>query len=406
VRTASATFPPNTAGLTAAREGVRAPLQLLAGFFFAFRGSITYLAFQSDARTGAFVSLSLSALLLAAALVYTLGDKHFTLRPLRTSITLRWLLLYLAVNGASVLWTAAESPAIAAGYWAGMAMDVATALLLIKPPSPIQQSEAIMKGFILGALVTAAIAWLAPTLPDLRIGNDPFLHPNAIGLLFALTTLLAQYLASRGLFWKLCAFALGLSLLRTLSKTSIIAFLVAEAFFLLRNNRLSRAAKVGIALAAMLITAAFWSLLEAYFTLYVGTSGSAETLTGRLPIWVASFAMALERPWIGHGLYSFRALIPTLDGFQPWHAHNELLQQFFEFGLLGVIVTAGLYISLFRMSRRNRTLPLPSLAATLCVFAVVHGLTDTVNFGLSLPLWLFAALGIVLLQPQPAEVAP
>jgi len=268
VRTASATFPPNASGLTAAREGVRAPLQLLAGFFFAFRGCISYLAFQSDARTGPFVSLALSALLLAAALLYTLGDKQFTLRPLRTSTPLRWLLLYLAVTGASVLWTAADSPAIAAGYWAGMAMDVATALLLIKPPSPIQQSEAIMKGFILGALVTAAIAWLAPTLPDLRIGNDPFLHPNAIGLLFGLTTLFAQYLAPRGLFWKLCAFALGLSLLRTLSKTSIIAFLVAEAFFLLRNNRLSRAAKLRIALGAVLITAVFWRLLESYFTLY------------------------------------------------------------------------------------------------------------------------------------------
>ena len=150
----------------------------------------------------------------------------------------------------------------------------------------------------------------------------------------------------------------------------------------------------GDAAGAAVAVVVFWSILSGYFTMYENDSGNAaETLTGRTAIWAVAFSMSLEHPWIGHGLYSFRALMPAFGAFQPWHAHNELLQQFFEFGLLGVAVTIGAYLALFRAGRRSRERSYGKLAWVLMIFCAIHGLADTANFGLSLPLWLFAAHG-------------
>jgi exopolysaccharide production protein ExoQ len=384
----------------AAVDRTRRPLALLVGFFFAFRSCISYLGFQSDPRTGAAVSLGCSGLLLIATLFSALGDEQFSMRLMFASRTLRWLWAYLAVTGLSLLWTGAESPAVAAGYWAGMVMDVVTALLLIKPPDISKRTDALMKGFVIGTLFVAAMAWLSPTLPDLRIGNEEFLHPNWLGLICALSFFFAQHLASEERVWKWCCVVLGITLLRSISKTAIIAFLIAEGFYLLREKQLTTRAKAGIAAVLAIVVIAFWDLLETYFEVYSTTGNSTETLTGRTIIWAMALSAGIERPWFGHGLYSYRALIPPVGTFEASHAHNELLQQFFEFGALGVAVTVGLYLTLFLTAKRSVASRFGKLAQVIVIFSVIRGLADTLNFGLSLPLWLFAAFGIALAQPR------
>src|SRR6185312_3157903 len=174
------------------------------------------------------------------------------------------------------------------------------------------------------------------------------------------------------------------------------------------EQRISRRLKIQVAAVALVILAAFMTLLESYLEIYTSTgSGTqAETLTGRTAIWAMAFFMAIEKPWIGHGFYSFRALIPAFGSFEPWHAHNELLQEFFEYGLLGVFVTVCLYVALLvaakrftaRTSARNSVIirAYGRLASVVVLFAAVHGLAESVNFGLTVPLWLFAALAIAL----------
>ena len=61
-----------------------------------------------------------------------------------------------------------------------------------------------------------------------------------------------------------------------------------------------------------------------------------ETLTGRTFIWAVAWEEALKSPWLGHGFYSFRFVIPVVGAFEPWQAHNELLQQFFCYGIVGL----------------------------------------------------------------------
>ncbi|HTJ30304.1 MAG TPA: O-antigen ligase family protein [Acidobacteriaceae bacterium] len=376
--------------------GHGAPLQYFAGLFFALRIAITYIAFQSAPRVGTAAALGMEMLLFGAAFGWGFGNDGFRMKQLTASRTLRWLTAYLAFAGASVLWTQADSGAIAAAYWTGMALDAATALFLLKSIDPTEQLDGLMRGFVMGSIGVALIAWFSPTLPDLRIGNEEFLHPNGLGLEFATAFFCAQYLATKNSRWHWAAAALGISLLRTISKTSIIAALVAESFYLLRWSGMSRKARLGTACTAMVAVASFWGLLEAYFSAYASKGNQAETLTGRTAIWAMAIVMGMDSPWIGHGIYSFRALIPSFGSFQPTHAHNELLQQFFEYGAIGVSLAGMVYFSLFRSARRAMADPYGKLALVLICFALVHGLTDTVNFGLSFPLWLAAAFSIVL----------
>src|SRR6185312_14397314 len=100
--------------------------------------------------------------------------------------------------------------------------------------------------------------------------------------------------------WHWAAAALGISLLRTISKTSIIAALVAESFYLLRWSGMSRKARLGTACTAMVAVASFWGLLEAYFSAYASKGNQAETLTGRTAIWAMAIVMGMDSPWTGH----------------------------------------------------------------------------------------------------------
>jgi exopolysaccharide production protein ExoQ len=396
---------------TVSRQSFRAPLQLLAGFFFAYRFALIYLGFQSEPRAGSITTLACSALILVASVIYTLGDDQFSMRFFFASRTVWWLFAYLAMSGLSLFWTGADSILDAGGLWTGMVMELLTVLLLVRPPNVAERVDALMKGFVIGMLFVGAVAWMGPTLPDLRIGDYEFLHPNIIGMYSALAFFLAQHLALENRAWRWCCLALGVTMLRSISKTSIIAFLVAETFYLLREKQIPRAMKIRIGIVAGIVIAAFGTLLEAYFEVYTtaGSGTQTETLTGRTAIWAVAFFMAIEKPLLGHGFYSFRALIPAFGSFEPWHAHNELLQEFFEYGAVGVVVTVALYVALISAAKRfaartsaairGTARPYGRLAFVVVLFAIVHGLTESVNFGLSIPLWLFAALALVLQQP-------
>lgn len=404
---ASHIVPPSSSAAIAVTDVrvVSRPLHLFAGFFFAYRFCFTYLGFQSDPRTGTMANLACSSLLLAFALFYTFGDNNFSLRDRLSSRVLRWLAAYLAVSGLSLCWTGASSGVDAAGQWAGMAMEAAIVMLLVTKSAAAQKTDALMKGFVAGILFVSVVAWIAPQTDDLRIGNYDFLHPNILGMDCAIAFFLAQYLSLKRPAWKWCCLALGATLLRTFSKTSIIAFLIAESFYLLREKQISRWMKFKIAGAAAIVLAAFASLAQAYLAGYVtmGSGNPTETLTGRTVIWAFASTTAIERPWFGHGFYSFRALAPSFGTFQPWHAHNEMLQQFFEYGVLGVAVTIGLYLSLFLVAKRSSALDYRSLVMVIMLFVLIHGLTESLNFDLTFPLWLAAALAVTLAQP--AETA-
>ncbi len=159
---------------------------------------------------------------------------------------------------------------------------------------------------------------------------------------------------------------------------------------------MSRKNKVLVGLASLAVIGAFWPLIVHYTAVYENAGNQAETLTGRLGIWAYVLARALEQPWIGHGFHSFRNVIPPFGSFEAWHAHNELLQQFYTYGVVGIVLLIGTYGSLYRYARRAAGPETRLLVASLLIFVVVRGLADTENFDLSLPLWLITLLSLTL----------
>lgn len=201
------------------------------------------------------------------------------------------------------------------------------------------------------------------------------------------------------------AILLAVTLLRTLSKTTIVAFIVGEGFLLIRDKSISRRNKCLIALALTAAVAMFWGLLTSYYDIYTNAGNQAETLTGRLGIWAYFLTEAIQQPWIGHGFDSAWKVIPPFgpDQFEAAHAHNELIQQFYAYGAVGVCLFTGIYWTLYRHIHRMMRGPRRTFFLAFLIFVLVRGMADTERFDLSLPLWAIVMVSLLIEQTRTAK---
>lgn len=361
------------------------------GFFFAFRLFIVLLSVRvlgAEPQTGVELSLAVNFLLLCAVAFGALGNARDPAISMLGLASVRWVFLFLIFSGCSLAWSSTASLPAAIIYWCAMVTDVGMVLLLLRADNAVDVAIPLMKGFVWGACCIALIAWLMPAQSDLRLGDEELLGPNQIGYLCGFAIFFAQYLIRRKEgSWGFAALFLGVTLLRSLSKTTIAAFLVSEIVLLIRDKSMARRTKVLLVVGAVAIVAAFWGLLESYYDVYTNAGNQAETLTGRLGIWAYILESALEQPWIGHGFHSVWKVIPPFGDFEARHAHNELLQQFYAYGVVGIGMLAGLYGSLYRQSRKLANGTVKTLVVGMLMFVVVRGFADTEPFDLSLPLW-------------------
>jgi exopolysaccharide production protein ExoQ len=376
----------------------------LLGFFFSFRLILILLsvrAFLADPQLGVEISIAFNLLFLAVVIFHSMGPAALTFRTLNQITCFRWVLVFVGFSLCSLIWTAAVSVPAAAAYWSAMASDVFCVVLLLRTDSEESVTSSLMAGYVAGACGVALIAWILPAEYDLRLGDEELLGPNQIGFACAFALFLAQYLINNGRkIWKLPAAFLAITLLRSLSKTTIIAFVVAEAFILAKDATISKRTKVMLWVGAGLVIAAFWNLLGDYYEVYTNAGNQSETLTGRIGIWAVILDLAFEHPWIGHGFHSVWKVVPSFGDFEPRHAHNELLQQFYTYGVAGVLMLVMLYTSFYRQIRKLPSSPTRTLFLGMLIFVIVRGLADTEVFDLSLPLWFLALISLSLAAPQ------
>jgi exopolysaccharide production protein ExoQ len=373
------------------RESPMRSLPFVVGFYFALRVIIVLLSvriFGADPRIGTAINISIDGLLLLVTAFCSLGDPRYPFREMTTLPSIRWALFFIGFSGCSLLWSSTVSLPDSAAYWCAMVADFAIVVMLLSAGPLVQASDSLMKGFVWGACTVAIIAWLMPAQSDLRLGDDELLGPNSIGYLCAFAFFFAQYLIreKRGKLG-VPAFVLAVTLLRTISKTTIAAFLVAEGFLLIRDESISRRTKMLIALAAAAVVAVFWGVLSSYYSVYSTTSGAPESLSGRLGIWAVFLDEAVQQPWIGHGFDSAWKVIPPFGQFEAFHAHNELLQQFYAYGLVGICLFIGIYWSVYRHIRRFTQGARKTFFLAFLMFVLVRGTADTERFDLSFPLW-------------------
>jgi exopolysaccharide production protein ExoQ len=353
--------------------------------------------FHADPQTGVLISLSLNFALFALAAFDALGPGRLSFASFASIPSFRWSLVFLGFSGCSLFWSSTASMPSALAFWCAMACDFAIVVMLLRSNPLESTSSALMKGYIWGSCAIAAIAWMIPSQSDLRLGDEELLGPNQIGYACAFAFFLAQFLVRRHeKGWTLPAAFLAITLLRSLSKTTIIAFVVAQAWMLLRDRSITRKAKIGITIASVIVIALFWTLLEAYVDYYTHAGNQSETLTGRIGIWAYILNEALQQPWLGHGFHSVWKVIPPFGPFEARHAHNEILQQFYSYGAVGVGIFFALYRSIFREIRGVRDASMRQLFVGMFLFVVVRGFADTEVFDLSLPIWSIAIFGSLI----------
>lgn len=374
------------------------------GFFFSFRLFIMLLSVRilgTDPQTGVEATLALNFFLLVAVSFHSLGVVRFSVRQMAQLWPVRWGFVFLFFSGCSLLWTETASLPAAIAYWCAMAADVTMVILMLRAGNLTQVANSLMKGYVWGACAVATIAWLLPAQSDLRLGDEELLGPNAIGYVCAFAFFFAQYLMrEKDGKWGAAALLLGVTLLRSLSKTTIAAFLVGELFLLVWDKSMSRKTKVLIVLGAIVVVAMFWNLLFSYYDIYTNAGNQAETLTGRLGLWTYFLAEAVQQPLIGHGFHSVWKVVPPFgsDQFEARHAHNELLQQFYAYGAVGVCMFAGIYSSLWLQLRKLTSGPRRTFFFALMLFVLVRGLADTDAFDLSLPLWSIVLISMLAIH--------
>ncbi len=179
----------------------------MAGFigcYFGLRVCVTFLFFQSAPQGGAIANVFLNLVLLGCVSVYASGPGAASIADMLRIGTIRWVCCYLALALVSIAWSETPSKVVALGYWSALAADVAMVVLLSRTDGFTITSEALLKGYICGTVLLGVIAWCAPTMPDLRLGDDEFLNPNAIGFACAVGALLCQYFASTKTLWRWC----------------------------------------------------------------------------------------------------------------------------------------------------------------------------------------------------------
>lgn len=340
-------------------------------FLIGFRTALTYLLFQSNPRLGSQVLLAIMLWLVLMVLLARIAN----ILPAQTYIP-RPIAFYLLWCAISLLWTA--GPLInAMGYLLILACDLWLVSVMGRPGKA-------MRGYVVANLCVAAIAALAPGADDGRMGHQEYLHPNMIGAQFAIACFFcfALWQSTKKRHWLLAGSALLLALLFSLSKTAIIAFSAAAFYYLLFRSRLKFTQMLKATVAAAFLLWLSFGTLYAYAMYYFVETDAYLTLTGRTTIWATTIDIALEKPLLGHGYYSYRAVVPWFgaDRFESWQAHNEFLQQWFTLGIPGVVLVTWIYCWFAKRTWKY------GVGAMLLVYALLHGLVDANHAELTVPL--------------------
>lgn len=377
-------------------------LAACAGFLFSTRVAFALISARGlnmGSEAGVVAGFLSAVLIGVAALMNAFGrDSHPVSLALKSGL-LRWVLLYLAFSGCSLLWSASTSAGSSAVYWGALVCDVGTVVVLVRASGSVSTAHCLLKGFIAGTCVLAAVAWMMPATPDLRLGDADYFNTNQIANVCAFSVLMCSLLSSRGdRMVRVIPWFLTITLFRSLSKATLIAFGASILYRLLRDSSMSRGRKWSLAAATVVLALVFSSLIGAYYDVYTTEGNQAETLTGRTAIWAWTLDASLSRPWFGNGFDAMWKVAPPFGGslFEARHAENELLQQFFAYGACGIVLLAGIYGSFYRGVRALPRGAERSALMAFLIFVLVRGLAEAEPFDLLLPLWLVTTFAFLV----------
>jgi exopolysaccharide production protein ExoQ len=366
-------------------------LAFCVGFYFAVRVVTTVFFVRilgTEPQAGAETTLALNFLLLGFVALSVMGTSSGASDAMLKLVKIRWVLIFLGFSGCSLLWSATASPGGSAAYWCGTASDVGIMILLLRHGLATEAADSLMRGFVWGGCCIALIAWIMPAQYDMRLGDEDYLNANTIGNLCAFAVFFAQYLMRSGKGrWGLAILFLSVTLVRSLSKTAIVAFLISQGYLLIQDRAMSRRTKMYLTIGVTVVVLVFWGLFEAYYNFYTTYGNQSETLTGRTAIWAYVVDAGVAKPWVGYGFDSMWKVVPPFGTFEARHAENEVLEQFYSYGVAGLIMLCALYGGLYRKIRKLSEGPRRMIFVGILIFVIIRGFAEAEPFDLLLPLW-------------------
>jgi exopolysaccharide production protein ExoQ len=371
-------------------------LAFIVGFFFSFRLCIVLLStilLGLEPNTGSAISLGINIGVFGLVVYGTASEAPGTFRDIFKPAPAKWAIAFLILSGVSLLWSETASKVVSFAYWAGLVIDVMNVAIILRRDTGLDEAHSLLKGFVWSSCSLALLAWAMPAASDMRLGDEQFFNPNQIGNVCAFAIFFAQYLMrSKDGDWRIINLFLVVTLIRSLSKTTIAAFLVGEGLLLVFDRSMSRKAKALVLMLFVFLLLLFWGLITAYYDYYTNNGNQAETLTGRLVIWLYVLAGVGDHAWtfwIGHGFDSWWKVVPPFGGqlFEARHAENEILQQLYAYGVAGLVVLTGVYVSLFREFRRINQAAVKAIFCSFIGFVLIRGLAEAEAFDMLLPLW-------------------
>jgi len=383
------------------------------GFYFSFRLATVLISVDVlglEPSMGTALNLGLDLIFFCLVCFDSLGSVGPTAKPILRLPAARWVLVYLTFSALSLLWSESASKATSFAYWCGLVLDVVSVVVLLRSGAADGDVISLMKGFIWSSCLLALVAWIMPTQSDLRLGDEQYFNTNEIGNLCAIATFFAQFLTRRNHgHWRFAKLLLVLTLIRSLSKSTLLAFLVGESVLLVMDRSIRRKTKVLLLGGALALILIFWGLFEAYYDVYTTAGNQAETLTGRTAIWLYVINAAFDRPWtlwIGHGFDSWWKVVPPFgyEKFEARHAENEMLQQFYAYGIAGLAFLIAIYGGLIAQLRKLARGPTKILLISIVLFTLVRGMAVADSFDLILPVWAIVMLSLVIEQVRNEQV--
>ncbi len=372
------------------------------GFFFSARAITVLVAAQflgMEARTGAALNLVLNFLLLVVVIFHSMGPGMQPVKPVLRIPAVRWVLIYLLFSCCSLAWSVTVSPASSLSYWSGLASDVAIVILLLcGNPSPgIPQS--LMKGFIWSTCLLSLVAWLMPAQTDLRLGDPDYFNTNQIANLCAFAILFAQYLTRRNDGkWSLVILFLVVTMVRSLSKTTLAAFFLSEIFLVVRIRQSAGSRRWRSPQVRSFSRWLFGAFSKPTMTCTPRPAIRPKHSRDARPSGRIASTQASKKPWLGNGFDSMWKVVPPFgsEQFEAAHAENELLQQFYAYGSVGVALLFCLYGSLWWCIRKLNNRSERLILLTLLLYVLIRGLAEAEPFDLLLPLWVVTLVAVLV----------
>ena len=382
----------------AATENRLAALPAMAFWFWTlsvFRFAFALLFFQDHPAAATGVGAALSLVFVYSLLLWFLCAKSIR-RQTHFPALINLIAAYCLWCAVSLSWTRAGSLVSASGYWMSMVLDIAVVAAMIWWGDLEAVAMASVKGIIAGGWLISFCALLSTSDdPNGRLGNLEFLHPGKVGEFTGQAALCSCFMWVRTRkdngygrwLWTGSTLFLTWILLRSLSKTSMIAFVCSAAVYILFSRLISLKTKIIVLLVATMLFCAMYTIVNTYLETYLEENpGEASTLTGRTLLWAKSWEMIQERPILGYGFISFRDYGPQDWDVRTVHAHNEWITEWFQLGFVGLIITIAIYVSYFRHLRRSVHSPQRELGLSMLIYMLIQGFAIAEPSGLTFPL--------------------